>query len=187
MTKGFKDKDGKFRPTGKKNGIKKYVFIGDAGNELSWLKKYGKVTDDGNTTTLETKEPIDKMTKVLTNEGLQSRGTAYFDGKTGYHFTWKKLGASTITPNRASVTRFEVDNDKYNKRRNYEILAPLWIEWLKTRKGAFRNYGNWEDFILDDNSEKTSGVKFTDTVNNPFSDDIFDWFESKKKRQNVID
>lgn len=72
------------------------------------------------------------------------------------------------------------EQTKYNKQRNYEILKPLWKEWSNTRKGAFRNYMNWENFVLEDNFEKTATVLGLGAWNKHLptgSEDVFNWYQ----------
>ena len=49
---------------------------------------------------------------------------------------------------------------EYNKKTNDEILSKLWKEWLKktAKYPRLRCYGNWENWVLEDNFEITSSV-----------------------------
>ena len=86
---------------------------------------------------------------------------------------------------------------EYNKKTNDEILSKLWKEWLKktAKYPRLRNYGNWENWVLEDNFEITSSVlgigKWSKelglTRRNPVTgkvestEDHFEWYENHVK------
>jgi uncharacterized C2H2 Zn-finger protein len=68
-------------------------------------------------------------------------------------------------------------SEEYDKHSGDEILAILWKEWKASRSGAFRNFGNWENFVEEDNTDRIQGIKLS---GNGFGEQqIWNWWESK--------
>ena len=68
-------------------------------------------------------------------------------------------------------------SEEYDIHSGDEILATLWKEWKASRSGAFRNFGNWENFVEEDNSDRIQGIKLS---GNGFGEQqIWNWWESK--------
>ena len=68
-------------------------------------------------------------------------------------------------------------SEEYDKHSGDEILAVLWKEWKASRSGAFRNFGNWENFVEEDNYDRIQGIKLS---GNGFGEQqIWNWWESK--------